>query len=141
MTSYIPIDIRRQVRQDAGRRCGYCLSSEALLGTSLEFDHLIPESAGGLTFRENLWLACHTCNKQKGSQVDAQDVITQSVARLFNPREQKWHSHFRWSRDGTRVEGLTAIGRATIVALKMNNEFIVESRRFWVSVGWHPPQE
>jgi len=38
-----------------------------------------------------------------------------------------------------RVVGLTAIGRATIVALKMNNEVIVDARRRWVSAGWHPP--
>ena len=35
--------------------------------------------------------------------------------------------------------GLTAVGRATIVALNMNNAVIVYARRRWVSVGWHPP--
>jgi hypothetical protein len=34
---------------------------------------------------------------------------------------------------------LTAIGRATIIALNTNNEVIVDARRRWVGVGWHPP--
>ena len=38
------------------------------------------------------------------------------------------------------IVGLTAIGRATVEALKMNNEFIVPARRHWVEAGWHPPQ-
>ena len=32
------------------------------------------------------------------------------------------------------------LGRATIVALNMNNAVIVYARRRWVSVGWHPPE-
>jgi hypothetical protein len=38
-----------------------------------------------------------------------------------------------------RLMGLTAIGRATIIALNIHNEVIVDARRRWVSVGWHPP--
>ncbi|MBI4769789.1 MAG: HNH endonuclease [Chloroflexi bacterium] len=29
-------------------------------------DHLIPETAGGPTVAENLWLACRPCNEHKG---------------------------------------------------------------------------
>ncbi len=29
---HIPAELRRQVMQDAGHRCGYCLSDEALTG-------------------------------------------------------------------------------------------------------------
>lgn len=141
MTSYISLEIRQQVRQDAGRRCGYCQSSEALLATSLEFDHIIPESEGGETIRENLWLACHACNKQKGSQTHAQDTETNEIVPLFNPRTQNWKEHFRWSKNGILIEEVTPSGRATIEALKMNNQFLVESRSFWVLAGWHPPRE
>jgi hypothetical protein len=31
------------------------------------------------------------------------------------------------------------VARATIVALNRNNPIIVDVRRYWVSVGWHPP--
>jgi hypothetical protein len=36
------------------------------------------------------------------------------------------------------ILGLTAVGRATILALNMNNTVIEDARRRWVSVGWHP---
>jgi len=36
MSAYISTDLRRQVRADAGERCGYCLSWALHVG--LEFD-------------------------------------------------------------------------------------------------------
>jgi hypothetical protein len=58
---------------------------------------------------------------------------------LYNPRTQEWQEHFRWSNDGVTIIGITAIGRATVDVLKMNNEYIVTARRHWVEAGWHPP--
>jgi hypothetical protein len=52
---------------------------------------------------------------------------------------QSWTEHFMWENSGTRIAGLTNIGRATVIALRLNNENIVEARTFWVQVGWHPP--
>ena len=141
MASYVPASLQQRVRADAGRRCGYCLSAETVTGIPLEIEHLIPESLGGLTVRENLWLACHRCNKFKGNRTDAIDPLTQEVAPLFNPRQQTWREHFQWSMDGTQVIGVTPSGRATVEALQMNNEYVVEARRFWVFAGWHPPLE
>ncbi len=57
----------------------------------------------------------------------------------FNPREQNWFEHFQWSDDGLYIISLTAIGRATVVALQLNNEFIIPARRHWNIAGWHPP--
>ena len=37
--------------------------------------------------------------------------------------------------------GLTAIGRATIVALQLNDEFRIKSRAIWVEANLHPPDE
>jgi hypothetical protein len=34
---------------------------------------------------------------------------------------------------------LTRCGRATVIALKLNNFFAVTARSAWVSAGWHPP--
>jgi hypothetical protein len=141
MTSYVPVSLQQQIRADAGRRCGYCLSAETVTGIPLEIEHIIPESLGGLTVRENLWLACHRCNKYKGNRTEAMDPITQEMAPLFNPRQQPWREHFRWSLDGTQVIGVTSSGRATVEALQMNNEYVVEARRFWIFAGWHPPLE
>jgi len=141
LTSYVPVALRRQVRADAGRRCGYCRSSESLTGMPLEIDHIVPEAAGGLTIRENLWLACHRCNEYKGDRTEAEDPLTGERVILFDPRRQVWQEHFTWTTEGTYVVGLTRIGRATLEALQLNNQYVVETRRFWVEVGWHPPPD
>jgi 5-methylcytosine-specific restriction endonuclease McrA len=86
--AYIPVELRRQVRADAGGRCGYCHTPEALIGMPLEFEHLHPEVLGGPTERENLWLACTRCNDFKGDRLDAVDLETGETMRLFNPRTQ-----------------------------------------------------
>jgi hypothetical protein len=44
------------------------------------------------------------------------------------PRLQEWAEHFAWNSDSTKVEGLTAIGRAMTIALRMNNAIIVSAR-------------
>lgn len=107
----------------------------------LEFEHLHPESHGGATLRENLWLACTRCNDFKGDRIDAIDLETNETVPLFNPRTQIWAEHFIWSPDGTLIIGLTPIGRATVAALRLNNEFILVARRFWVEAGWWPSAE
>lgn len=139
MTAYVSAALRRQIRADAGERCGYCLSSEMLMGVPLEVEHLHPESLGGQTIRENLWLACYRCNKCKGNRVEAVDPLSEQSVPLFNPRLQRWHEHFRWEATGMRIVGITACGRATIDALQMNHEYVVQARRFWMMTGRHPP--
>ena len=44
-----------------------------------------------------------------------------------------------WEQAGIHLIGLTATGRATVVALDMNNPLILFARRRWVNAGWHPP--
>lgn len=139
--SYVAVELRKQVRADAGRRCGYCRSSEVLTGMPLEIEHIIPEAAGGPTVRKNLWLACHRCNEYKGNRIQATDPLTGKRVTFFNPRMQRWPDHFTWSPDGTLVVGLTPCGRVTVAALRLNNEYVVAARRFWVEAGWHPPAE
>jgi hypothetical protein len=139
--AYIPIELRRQVRADAGGRCGYCHTPEALIGMPLEYEHLYPEARGGPTVRENLWLACTRCNGFKGDRVEVVDPGSGESVSLFNPRTQVWTEHFIWSPDGTLIIGLTPVGRATAAALRLNNEFLIVARRFWVEAGWWPPLE
>ncbi|WP_295427014.1 hypothetical protein [uncultured Thiodictyon sp.] len=55
-------------------------------------------------------------------------------------RRQRWAEHFVWSKDATCILGLMATGRATVVALNLNNPYIVPARRLWALAGWHPPQ-
>jgi hypothetical protein len=60
--------------------------------------------------------------------------------RLFNPRKQRWHEHFQWSLDATKIIGLTPEGRVTVETLQMNNEYVLAARHFWMIAGWHPPE-
>jgi hypothetical protein len=139
--SQIPETIRQHVREAARDRCGYCLSPQRLVMGALEIEHLVPRAKGGSDEEDNLWLSCGLCNRYKGSQTSATDALMGNMVRLFNPRHDKWLEHFRWSADGVRIEGITNVGRATVEALKLNNELAVEVRRNWVRAGWYPPSE
>jgi hypothetical protein len=88
-----------------------------------------PRSKGGETTFNNLCLACRSCNEFKADATEAIDPLSGETTPLFNPRQQRWTEHFTWNYDGTKVEGLTSIGRATIVCLRMNNPVIVVARR------------
>lgn len=89
-SAYVPRALRRRVAEDAGHRCGYCLSSEEIVGLPMEIEHLMPQALGGPTTRRNLWLACTACNSFKGHRISAPDQQTGEMVRLFNPREQSW---------------------------------------------------
>ncbi len=138
---YIPVEIRQSIMALDKRRCAYCLSPEVLSGIALTFDHIVPVAAGGETALDNLCLACRSCNEFKGVQMAGGDPETGETASLFNPRAQRWSAHFRWDESGTLVEGVTAVGRATVSALKLNHSLIVKTRVRWVMAGWHPPQD
>lgn len=136
---YVPKELRELVARQARHRCGYCLTREEIVGTSMEIEHLFPHSLGGPTTEENLWLACSGCNLQKGTRIFAEDEETGESVPLYNPRYQVWDEHFAWVDGGIRVVGRTAVGRATIDALQLNRLTLVRARRLWVTVGWHPP--
>ena len=67
----VPRPLAELVREQARRRCGYCLTSETLIGIPMEFEHLIPKVVGGTTIETNLWLSCRRCNGFKGTQTQA----------------------------------------------------------------------
>lgn len=141
MPAYIPVDLRSEIEQGDRGRCCYCLTQEINSGIALSFDHILPQSRGGTTSFENVCLACRSCNEFKSDQTEAVDPLTGETVPLFQPRQQVWDEHFAWSADGTRVEGTTAFGRATVLALQLNHATIVVARRRWVSSGWHPPTD
>ncbi|MFN8439893.1 MAG: HNH endonuclease signature motif containing protein [Caldilineaceae bacterium] len=131
--------LRQQIRKEAHYRCGYCQTQERVSGVPLTIEHLIPVAAGGNNTEVNLWLSCRLCNEAKASQINALDMETGATVPLYNPRTQPWQEHFHWDLSKTRLVGLTAIGRATIDALQLNDEFRIASRAIWVEAGWHPP--
>ncbi len=137
----VPRELREKVAAQARRRCGYCLTSELIVGSPMQLKHIIPEADGGLTSEENLWLACALCNSHKSDRSVAWDSVSATIVRLFNPRQQHWSDHFRWSDAGNVIIGTTPTGRATAKALSLNRPSLVAARRIWVQVGWHPPKD
>ncbi len=105
----------------------------------LVIDHIIPLSLGGEDELDNLCAACYRCNEYKGARTHARDPETGQFLPIFHPRQDSWDQHFGWVNGGTHVVGLTPTGRATVIALRLNNEYVVESRDIWISFGWHPP--
>jgi hypothetical protein len=133
--------VRQRVHAEASYRCSYCLTQQDVIGMELHIDHITPESAGGKSDPQNLWLACSECNLHKGAQTHSLDPESGERVSLFHPRLQRWDEHFRWSEDGTEILGTSPTGRATVLALRLNQPFMVRARRRWVMVGWHPPKD
>ncbi len=138
--SSIPKELRQQIYAEADNRCEYCRTPARLTGMPLVIDHIIPLVVGGSSERENLAAACYRCNEFKGARTAAVDPETGEPVALFQPRQQIWIEHFYWQNGGTHIVGLTNIGRATVLALRLNNPDVVAARAIWMRWGWHPPQ-
>ena len=141
MSVYISVELQRQVRERFANCCAYCRTAEELTVTIFEFEHIVPRSAGGDTAFANLCLSCPMCNRYKSDLVAAPDAVTEADVPLFHPQNDRWNEHFSWNEDSTEIVGLTATGRATVAALKMNRPQMVRVRRMWVAMGEHPPDE
>jgi hypothetical protein len=132
--------VRQQVRDRAENRCEYCLSHQDYIMGRLQIDHIQPIVKGGMDEIDNLCLACELCNQSKWKQTEGCDPETKSTVLLFHPRFQIWQDHFEWVDNGTRIVGLSPEGRATVIALKLNNSLAIRVRSNWVQAGWHPPE-
>ena len=91
-----------------------------------EPDHVIAHQHGGATTLANLAYTCHQCNRFKGPNLASIDPETQERTFLFNPRQDRWVEHFRWS--GPRIVPLSAQGRATAELLRLNDPRRVAAR-------------
>jgi 5-methylcytosine-specific restriction endonuclease McrA len=117
---------RKLVRQRAGGRCEYCLLRQEHSELTHHIEHIIAKQHGGSGEPSNLALACHRCNFRKGTNLTAIDPGTREVVPLFHPRNDQWSNHFVW--DASQIVGSTAIGRATIQLLTMNDARRLELR-------------
>lgn len=133
--------IRAAVFKRANYRCEYCLSPMDFSYQSFEIDHIIPISKKGTDDEENLACACGGCNAFKHDKIQAKDSFDNFLAPLFNPRLMVWTEHFAWSNDYLEVIGLSKIGRATVNALKLNRQGLVNIRRILMLDNLHPPDE
>jgi hypothetical protein len=123
----------------AGACCEYCQSQARFATQPFSVEHIVPLSRGGKTALDNLALACQGCNNHKYTKVEEIDPITGDLVPLYHPRQQEWQEHFSWSLDYTQVIGLTPTGRATVQALQLNREGLVNLRKMLYQAGEHPP--
>ncbi|MEA5575622.1 HNH endonuclease signature motif containing protein [Anabaena sp. UHCC 0451] len=133
----IPSSLRQLVIQRAKDRCEYCCLSQAGQAATFHIDHIIPVVAGGATTSDNLALACVSCSLRKSARQTVTDPETKKEVFIFNPRQQVWTENFLW--DGVRVVGLTATGRGTVEALKINRPMMLAIRGEEELLGRHPP--
>lgn len=68
---------------------------------------------------------------------DALWVVARS--KMAVAKQRRWKSYFAWSHDGTRIIGTTPPERATVQALRMNDDLIMRARQRRVQGGWWPP--
>jgi HNH endonuclease len=94
-------------------RCEYCKCPDDYSLQSFDFDHIFPASQGGLTSLENLAYACGDCNGYKQAKTLVIDPESGIEVNLYNPRQESWETHFRWTTDFLEVSGSTAVGRVT----------------------------
>lgn len=135
--SPVPTALRRLVIQRAVNRCEYCGLSQEGQEATFHIDHVIPQAVDGKTVVENLALACVSCSLRKAARQRAIDPQSGDEVPLYSPRLHAWHEHFYW--EGVYLVGLTATGRATIVALAMNRALILAIRQEQATLGRHPP--
>jgi hypothetical protein len=133
----IPAELRREIIARAEDRCEYCGLSQASQEAVFHVDHIMPLSVGGATASNNLALACVSCSLRKGARQDAIDPESGVRVRLFHPREDRWTTHFYW--EDVRMVARTAVGRATINALRLNRELALAIRAEELFAGRHPP--
>ncbi|MBI3922994.1 MAG: HNH endonuclease [Armatimonadetes bacterium] len=131
----------REVVERAWGCCEYCRSQARYAMQSFSVEHIIPKSQGGSTATTNLALACQGCNNHKYTKTEAQDPAGGSRVSLYHPRRQRWGDHFAWNEDFTLIVGLTPTGRATVEALQLNRQGLLNLRKVLYARGVHPPSE
>ena len=129
---------RDEVFERAKGLCEYCQSQEKYSNSAFEVEHIVPISQNGETILKNLAFACSGCNKFKSNRTSAFDFQTQTETAFYNPRKDTWLEHFTWNEDYTEIIGLTAKGRVTVKAVKLNRQAVVNLRRILAMVGEHP---
>jgi len=137
MSEYVPINLRKLVRERANGICEYCLLHEDDALLPHEPDHIIATKHRGETNEDNLAWTCFVCNRAKGSDLSSIDTQTKLVVRLFNPRRDQWNDHFEIDAEGF-VNPRTDIGRVTEFLLRMNRPELQEIRKALAKIRRKP---
>jgi hypothetical protein len=131
--------VKQAVARRAQNCCEYCLSQARFSPDPLSVEHIVPRTGGGADDPSNLALSCQGCNNRKYTSTTAVDPVTGETVTLYHPRDHVWQEHFSWSPDFSLILAVSAIGRATVQALDLNREPVVNLRRVLRQVGEHPP--
>jgi hypothetical protein len=127
----------RLVRRRARFRCEYCgLPEIDSPVTPHHVEHIVAQKHHGPTHGSNLALSCHRCNLNKGTDLSGLDPLSGKLTRLFNPRRHRWRRHFQW--DGVWLVGKTALGRATVDVLRINESERIRLRESLAELGRFP---
>ncbi len=131
---------RSWVRKRARGYCEYCQLAQEFSVLPHQIDHVRATKHRGpntMANTANTCFACAHCNAAKGPNVAAYDPESDVLVPLFNPRIDRWEVHFHWQ--GTFLVGQSAIGRATIEVLRINDADCVEQRLELIEAGLFPP--
>jgi hypothetical protein len=134
--------LRLKIEEHFQYKCAYCRMPASLVYAIMPIDHIQPKALGGTDDEENLCLSCPLCNTFKHDKAEDYDPETNTMVSLFHPRLQKWHEHFQWNTDDPAIiRGITASGRATLTALRINDDDALAFRRLMVSDWRYPPKD
>jgi len=87
-------EVREYLLEKWGRQCAYC----GVKDLPLEVEHIIPKTRGGSHRVSNLSLACHDCNKEKGTQTAAEFGHPEVQAKAKQPlRDAAAVNATRWA--------------------------------------------
>lgn len=141
MSEYISKRLRATVERRARHWCEYCLCPLSATTEFFVIEHIFPRTRGGLTTPDNLALACSGCNGHKYDKIEGIDSVSASIVPLYHPRQDTWREHFAWEEDYTHLIGLSPTGRATIAALHLNRNGVINLRFLLLLAGLHPPPD
>ncbi|MEO0596436.1 MAG: RNA-guided endonuclease IscB, partial [Chloroflexota bacterium] len=74
-------EVREYLLEKWGRTCAYC----GIKDVPLEIEHIIPKSREGSNRVNNLTLACHACNQDKGNQTASEYGFPEIQAQAKKP--------------------------------------------------------
>ena len=137
----ITAQVRSEIALRAQDCCEYCRSQARYAVQAFSVEHIVPRSRAGTSKPDNLAMACQGCNNHKYNKTHAVDPVSAEEVPLFHPRQQRWRDHFAWNDDCTLIIGLTPTGRATVAALHLNRDGLVNLRGVLYRAGEHPPAE
>ncbi|QDL07059.1 HNH endonuclease [Brasilonema octagenarum UFV-E1] len=133
MNSYYTV-----VAERANHRCEYCHAPELIFNFPFEVEHIIPLSRQGADDESNLALACRSCNLRKGTPISGIQPNSNTQARFFHPRQNRWDEHFQAIVEFGTVMGITSIGIVTVEYLQINSSSQVAARQLWIRLGLFP---